>query len=179
MSLQPIMEDAAKSIDNDIWYPPILVCLAIPDVCGAIDAKETKNAARYDRWYDENVKPHFPDSDLIRFDGAVVRKFRNSLIHEATAYDKNTYGYDRIAFTTSRSSVQVQFALTSHSAGLGETLLMVSGLLFFKAVGRAVARWEAGVLAEANGDRRDRMNRIARLHPTGIWPHVGGTRLIG
>lgn len=117
---------------------------------------------------------------MIRFDGEVARRFRNSLIHQATPFDKNIFGYDRVAFSASRNSqITVDFALSDNAAGQGETMLMVSGLGFFKAIGRAVARWERTIREDNDSARRERLWKAVKLHPQGIFPHIGGLPLVG
>lgn len=178
MSFGPICAELERALQAHIWFPTLATALLLPDAAGVVDGLEARPSDRYVRWYDENVYPIYSVDD-IRFDGEVVYRFRNSIIHEVAAFTRDTFGYDRIIFLPPTAPGLMSFVISRNNGGVEETALIMDLRSFVFAVLSAISGWEAKVVAEEDDGRRNRLKRLTHLHPHGIFPHGYGFPMVG
>ena len=92
-SIQLLIEETKKCLNNGCDLAALIVALTIPDVCGNVMYPNDKNGARYRKWFDHYIGDYeqFP-SDKDRpeeeqtpyMSGDVVYKLRCALLHEGT-----------------------------------------------------------------------------------------------
>lgn len=175
--MQPFLDEVDRALELGLWLMALLSTLTIPDACGAVDDPGPgKAGARYETWYNgyakQMVRPNW------RFDGAVVWKLRNGMMHETSLQLRN-YGYDRVIFSVpSAGSMPMHYCLSRNNGGGEETAFIVMLDVFCREVLRGASRWLHEVQSDAASTRRDRLNGLIQMRPAGLAPHVVGCPMV-
>ena len=112
--MEIFLDEIEATLKSGIFTPALASALLIPDICGAAEGRFPKNGDRSRAWWDENmgVVERFPTklSDLdieigkyFRFDGNIVWKLRNGMIHQSTLLLPQ-FGFERVVFTLPSAS---------------------------------------------------------------------------
>lgn len=183
--MEPILDEIRATFECGIWYPVVLSTLMLPDACGAVEFSGTaiKPRERYQNWYDEWVLPHYNpragSPTAIKFDGEVVYRVRNAMLHETTAFVRGVDGFDRILFTPpNRRGITMDWTLSGNPADLKENAFQVSIQLFFEGVEKGVIAWLEAVRFDTDDRRRKALARLIQLHPEGVDPHIVGIPIV-
>ena len=174
--MHSFLDEIEATLNCGIWAPTLLGLLVLPDACGAVEYPMDRNGDRYKKWYDKYVGV-YPNSKF-RFDGEVLWKLRNSMMHE-TSLKLNAYGYDRIFFQLPvQTQVNIHMCLSENFGGTSETTLTVSLRQFFEDMKRGVIQWLKILYDDTDNTRIDRMNGLIQLRPNGVSPHIVGVPVI-
>tara|TARA_B100000378_G_C17956466_1_gene381969 strand:- start:210 stop:746 length:537 start_codon:yes stop_codon:yes gene_type:complete len=177
--MEHIFDEIQATLNCGIWYPALASALLIPDACGTIEyaLSATKPSARYISWYDKWVEPRF-HCLITRFDGNIVYRVRNSMMHEVSGFTKGVDGFDRIIFRPDDKGLSLNFYLSVNPAGSQETAFLVSIEQFIDALKRGTDEWLLEVRADGDSRRRDAMDRLLQLRPGGCGSHVTGIPVV-
>ena len=95
------------SIDSNLYYVALFASLALPDICGAIDAEDGQaTAERYRAWFDKYVAPKYRSSDTQFLTGEDCYFFRCSLLHQGSSqHPRSTYSRVLFVEPTATSNV--------------------------------------------------------------------------
>jgi len=179
--MRAFLEEIRATLACGIWSPALASAMLVPDACGAIeypvktDPNQGLNRQRYVRWYDKFVK--ITPRLNMRFDGEVVWKIRNAMLHEI-ALDFKGYGYDRVLFQPPNRNVQIDFMLSSNNGGIEETALMRSILPFCEEIIQGAEQWLQEVENDVDNTRLNNLDRLLQYRPLGLAPHVVGLPVI-
>ena len=174
--MRAFLDELEATLNCGIWSPVVLGLLVIPDACGAVEYSQLKNGDRYRKWYDTWVDKFV--SQYVRFDGEVMWKLRNSMMHEASL-NLASYGYDRALFTPpSRSGNIIHMAVTSDGGGSSESALTIYLPSFFNDIKLGVQKGLDCVDTDSDPSRRERMDGLIQLRPQGLAPHIVGLPLV-
>jgi hypothetical protein len=178
MSFLPITDEIIATLNCGIWFPALATALLMPDACGAVDSPDIKPSARWISWFDEYVLPQYGSDTQFKFDGEVFYKFRNSAIHENTGYARGAYGYDRVVFVIPNKSGAMldRCCQTNIIDGESTTLLTMDLERFVKIICAGVKVWENGF--STDDVRKERLEKLIRLHPNGISSFIVGLPLV-
>jgi hypothetical protein len=180
--MEAIIEQLQATLDCGIWYPVVAGTLMLPDACGAVEFAGTakRPGDRYKEWYDQWVYPHYnPQAAnhwLPRFDGDVVYRLRNALMHETTGFVRGVDGFDRVLFSIRRD---FDWSLTGNNGGNPEFAFEIYIGRFFAVVAAAVSAWLLQVRADPDTRRAEAVSKLLQFHPEGVHPHIVGFPLVG
>lgn len=118
--MEHILLQTENCLDAGFYYPALISCLTIPDICGALNSDNGEsNGEKYSAWYNRYVLPHIGDAitkvegiDLpikikdSRLNGNECYWFRCSLLHQGRTDHKKSE-YDRILFIEPNSGISI------------------------------------------------------------------------
>ena len=165
--MQDLLDQIRKASDARLYYVSLMSALALPDICGALEATDgLANGARYEAWFDKHVGPKY--SGFLT--GADCYLFRCSFLHQGrTQHPRGTYS--RILFLEPGTSGYVMHRNILNDA------LNIDVRIFCDDLVSAVEAWlpEAKKLPHF----ADNLSQFVTRHPNGLPPYVGGISVIG
>ncbi len=166
--MDDLLEEIEKSIEGGLHYVALFACLMIRDVCSALGSTDGKTtSARYATW----VETHMARWWAM---GQTLYKFRNSLLHQATARTDERSSKPRLLFCEPERNQRVHMTVMD----LGDDRAVVVDLPTFCFEVVAAARsWLASV--QGTEPFETNLQRLIRRHPEGIPPFVLGRPVIG
>lgn len=178
--MEPILDQIRATFDCLIWYPVVSSVLMLPDACGAVEfwGEQKKPRDRYIEWYNRWVWPDFKPG-FINFDGSVVYKARNVMIHESTGFTRGSHGFDRILFMPPNDTgVSVEFFLSDNNGGVGEVAFQVTISGMMEAMDKGVRNWLVDVRDDPDKRRENALANLIQYRPNGHDPHIVGIPII-
>jgi hypothetical protein len=175
--MRRLLGEIDRTFHNGMFSVALINVLLLPDICGAVeypDAARPRNSTRYIRWYDVNVGPHRGGP---KFDGEVVWKLRNGMIHE-TSLQLGAFGFDRVLFRLPGHPAYIDMMITGGNGGVEATVLTIDLQRFSRDVVQAADRWLSDVEADEDPTRRERMEGLMQFRMNGLPPHIEGLPLI-
>lgn len=170
-----IFDEIQATLNCGIWFPALATTLIIPDACGTVEFAGDKPSARYIRWYDQWVLPHFT-CKVAKVDGAAIYKVRNAMMHEASGFTRGNEGFDRIIFRPP-GATSINFLMSEPGYGK-ERALLISIREFVDAVLAGAAEWIEQVRNRTDDPRNIGINALLQVRPQGIMPHFTGSLVI-
>ena len=84
-----LLEEIEKALNNDIYFSPLLICLALIDICAKAEYKNMKVGERYKNWFDKYMTPYkYPEENIYEkypyINGECAYMLRCKLLHEGT-----------------------------------------------------------------------------------------------
>jgi hypothetical protein len=152
-----------------LYYVALLGALAIPDICGAMEAADgTASRARYIAWFDTHVAPRYTIGSQGTLSGEDAWHFRCSMMHQGRTQHRGST-YSRIMF------LEPGTGLVMHNNVMNDALnLDVS--IFCTDMVVAARAW----LAQARHTPAYRQNYplFVQRYPTGLPPYIVGPAVI-
>lgn len=170
--MRPFLDEIEATFRARIYSTALASTLLVPDACGAVEYPQDRNGARYSKWFDTFVGGY--SSDRLTFNGEVVWKLRNGMLHE-TALALREYGYDRVYFTVPdpRRPFHMMHMCTSEQNG--ETMLNLDLQTFCRDIVRSARGWVT--LIQNDAEKLSRLNGLIQFRPNG-FNHIIGTPLV-
>ena len=164
--LQDFLDQIRQALYQNLYYVALMMCLALPDICGAIDSSDGQaSRTQYISWYNQYAASICPF-----FDGQACYFFRCSMLHQGSTMNPNG-NFSRILFVEPGATTNV-----FHCNVLNDALNLDVGI-FCTAMLDCAQRWLNSVLGtprfSANYDK------FLRRYPKGLPPHIVGISVIG
>lgn len=154
-----------KAINAELYYLALMMALALPDICAALQSSDGKsNGHRYKTWWERWMLPSYPSvgSD-------VAWNLRCGVFHQARASHPQM-PYSRILFTLPNPQ-----QITIHRAVVDEALNL-DLVTFCMDVVEAVDRWYKEKQDEPSVVRH--LPLLVQYRPNGLSPYISGLPLI-
>ena len=183
--MNTIIQQARDCLEQGYYYPALITCLTLPDICGAIDGDDGKaSRKKYESWYDDYVPTSLKEANEIAFGieypletpkgcsrltGKESYIFRCSLLHEGkTVHEKSSF--ERILFIDPSSGISV-----GHD-NLINNVLHIDLNVFCYSVIIGVEKWLNKVQG-TEGFKRN-YNNFVRLYENGYSNIIRGVPVI-
>jgi len=164
--LRDFLNQIQQALNQNLYYVALMMCLAIPDICGAIDSSDgIATKAKYIQWYNQNV------SGMCQFfDGQACYFFRCSMLHQGSTMNPNS-PYSRILFLEPGTTSNVFHCNIMNSA------LNLDVAIFCSSMINSANGWLNNVM---NTPRfQTNYDKFLRRYPNGLPPYIVGTPVIG
>lgn len=159
--------------DARLYYLALLGALAIPDLCGALEAQGGEaTRARYKSWFDTHVGPLYVNhwaGDEPFLSGEDCYLFRCSYLHQGRTQHPRS-GYSRILFVEPGTTTNVFHMNIMNDA------LNIDVRLFCLEMVTAARGWLAGVAGTEPYETN--LNAFVRRYPHGLAPYIVGIPVI-
>jgi hypothetical protein len=169
-TLRSMVRQTQDAINADLLFPALMVCLALPDICGAVSAPNGRaSRSKTIGWLREH-------GGYSQEDAALIYGFRCSLLHQGSGIPHQTDN-TRIAFVAPdpHQTVSIHWMSTEH-AGDDEVVFWITASLFVDEICEAVEMWiEAFGMTETV---LRNLRRSVRLRPDGLSGHFHGGPVI-
>jgi hypothetical protein len=165
-SMERILAEIEGAMSARLYYLALTLTLALPDICGALEAKDGwAKADRYRAWYSANLADDF--RNLTAND---CYRLRCGGIHQGR-FGRRGMQYARVLFVLPHATGNVFLDCVAGDA------YFVSAEEFCRTVIARVRDW----LARKRDDEIVQANlfRLVTLHPDGLRPYAKGIPLIG
>jgi len=184
--MRTLIEQVERSLQLGLYYLSLFGVLAIPDIAGALDSDDGQaNEKRYKAWYEEWVRPRFPEKALeetspeVRqyvgklenpLTGDACYRFRCSLLHQGSSRQRKS-PISRVIFIEPGSTSNVVHYSTF------DTTLCIDIASFGREVLSGARMW----LDKVENTERYKTNygKFARRHPEGLKPYIIGFPVVG
>ena len=159
--MERLVADVRAAVAAEAWHSALALALALPDICGFVEAPTAGSQARYVQWFDRKVAPGYsavlPGGPKQFLNGTDCYALRCAFLHqgEFDITDKRARdALKRFRFVVPPPS------FTVHKNLIGETLqLQVSE--FCEDICKAVEAWLT--VAKCNPDRAPRIANLASI----------------
>ncbi|PJE76535.1 hypothetical protein COV05_04165 [Candidatus Uhrbacteria bacterium CG10_big_fil_rev_8_21_14_0_10_48_16] len=164
--MQDLLEQIEKGLEANLYYLSLFVALAIPDICGAIDASDGEaSKAKYIKWFDEHLQTKYSTS----FNGELCYYFRCSLLHQGSSQHSKSR-YKRIMFIEPDRSIRIHRSIMNDA-------YFIDVKDFCNDMVEACKGWlqkvETTPLFQTNSIK------FIMRYPQGLKPYVSGVPVIG
>ena len=135
-----MLTEIGIALDAGLAYLAILQCLALPDVCGAMEALDGRtSASAYKRWYEKYLWHHF-----ILLTPAECYSLRCGIVHQSRS-EIVSDNYKRIVFFHDGWGAYEMSKMIDHEGTLG-----ISIRHFCVHMNNAVHQWYADMRSDPN-----------------------------
>ena len=171
-----LVSQTRKAMQSDLYYVALIGALAIPDIAGALEAKDGRaNGKHYIDWYERWVRPRLAENRGRDnpFSGEVCYIFRCSMVHQGASHRPDS-PYRKIIFIEpGHPNYSIHYCLVG---GPGEALLIQVDQ-FVEEVLHGCELW----LEEVKNTEPFETNyaHFATRHPQGMAPYVTGVPVVG
>ncbi|MGH9012507.1 MAG: hypothetical protein ACRDZ1_00975 [Acidimicrobiia bacterium] len=156
----------AAANDGRLYYIALLGALTVPDICGALEAKDGQATGdRFKAWYDAHVAPQ-----QKFLTGEDCYRFRCSFLHQGSTQHPKS-GYSRILFVEPGAASNVVLHMNVMMDALN-----IDARLFCLEVVDAARHWLTGVVGTEPYETN--LNAFVRRYPDGLPPYIGGVSVI-
>jgi hypothetical protein len=175
--MEPILNQTKECLGKGFFYPALITCLTIPDMCGAIDSKDGRSTGeKYQAWYDKYVCPALQEvieeangqklpfyiaENGMGLNGKECWIFRCSLLHQGTTLHEKS-SYERILFIDPRSGIYI-----GHGNVINN-MLHIDLKIFCDSVLRGAQKWLT--VASPSEQFKKNYNNSVRLYENGFAP---------
>jgi len=87
--MDKLLESVSLSLKSHNWYSALFMSLAIPDICAALESKNSKSSKdKYIQWFDTNLASTYkreigcPKHEHLFLTGIDMYAFRCSMLHQ-------------------------------------------------------------------------------------------------
>src|SRR4051794_4573981 len=91
-SIGVLLEEIRRALDAGLFYLAVMLTLALPDICGALESKDGRaHPSRYKRWYIDNVAHLFEPmvaDDCYSLRCGVLHQGRSEIVSKALPYGR-------------------------------------------------------------------------------------------
>jgi hypothetical protein len=165
--MDAILDEIKTACWMRLYYLAIMLCLALPDICGALEsadgkASEQEYRAWADKWLVHKFHGHLPAQDMYRLRCGVLHQ--GWMGHPALRYN-------RVAF-----SVPGLFDLNFFPSKSKPEILNLNASRFCKAVVESVEAWYQ--TEKTNPAVIANLPRLVHFRPNGLDPYFPGVPCI-
>ena len=162
--MDELLTQIESSLKNGDFLLALFICLAMPDICGALGSKNGQaNGNRYKAWFDKYVSNKYHGN----LDGSNCYAFRCSALHQGRAKHKNL-GYSRILFADPTSaSVPIM-----HNNVLNDAL-NIDVRNFCQDIVEGVRAWIKDMVSDTNYNVH--YPHFLQRYKGGLPPYISGT----
>ena len=169
-----LLNQIEAALAADLYYVALFASLAIPDVCGALQAPDgVATGARYADWFDQYVAPKYTAAGSPSLSGPQCYAFRNAMLHQGRLQPDKYVRYSRLFFIEPGPATR---GILMHNNIMNDAL-NIDVRIFCKDIVDAARAW----LNRAEGTEPYETNASTsvRRHPNGLPPYVVGVPIIG
>jgi hypothetical protein len=165
--VRDFFDQMEAAVDAGLYYASLMCALAIPDVCGGMEAEDGQaTKKRYIDWFDRNVGPRYEGV----LSGGDCYLLRCAMLHQGSLRHPEG-AYERVIFLEPGAT-----RMTLHmNIVLGALNIDVS--IFCRDLIEAGRVWLAD--AEDSDAYRRNYDRFLKRHPDGLAPYIKGVPVIG
>ena len=162
--MRDVLDQIKKGLESNHYYLCLFVCLAIPDICGAIDSKDGKASGnKYKVWFDKYAGSKYSG----KFTGSDCYYFRCSLLHQgSTQHPKSRYS--RILMAEPSSNFFHKNVL--------DDVLNIEIKKFCLDIISGVEEWLCKV--EETERFKTNFDKFVHRYPQGLPPYLVGVHLV-
>jgi len=165
--MKVILDEIKAALRHKLYYLAIMFCLALPDICAALEAANGETSGKqyrawFNKWLVSKYGRHMTANDMYRL--------RCGVLHQGRMGHKNLR-YRRVAF-----AVPLFFHKNFLPNRAKPEVLNLSIGLFCKDVVESVQAWDT---AHANDPIVQRnLSRLVQYHPNGLHPYLEGVACV-
>ncbi len=164
--MKDLLSQIRVALNNNLYYCALFVCLAMPDICGAMESSDGEaNKAKYIKWFDEYVGQ--------KYNGALIGEdcyyFRCSLLHQARSQHQRS-SHARVIFIEPGATTNIFHCMLLNDA------LNIDVRIFCEDIVVGVKEW----LSKYEGTPifSQNYNMFMRRYPEGLPPYIIGVPVI-
>jgi hypothetical protein len=169
--MRDFLDQIEASLDSNLYYVALLVSLAIPDICGAIDSDNGQaTKGKYVRWFDKYIASRYRSLRGQVLTGEDCYFFRCSMLHQGSSQHPGS-SYSRVLFIEPGATRTVAHRCVFMGA------LVIDVRIFCRDIISGAYEW----LEEVEDSERFKRNfsKFMRRYPQGLAPYVVGVPVIG
>ena len=164
--MERMLREIEGALAARLYYLALALTLALPDICGALEAEDGwAKPDRYRAWYEENLVDEFRN-----LTAADCYRLRCGGIHQGR-FGRPEMQYARVLFVLPHAQGTV-----FEDCIMGDAYF-VSAQEFCRTVIAKVRNWADGKRDDATV--RANLSRLVTLYPDGLAPYAKGIPLIG
>jgi len=169
--MENILREIERTMEANLWYAAIALCLTIPDICCTLEAqpnaRQDGQRARYQSWCRRNLPPH------LGLSGDECWALRCGVVHEGRGTNRAMrHDHRAIAFTLPPQGT-IHNVIVDVPTG---PILSLSAELFCRGVIYAARNWLSA--NASNSLVRSNLNRLLQPRPNAFMPLVQGPTII-
>jgi hypothetical protein len=166
--MRDFFDQIAAAVDARLYYVSLMCALAIPDVCGGMEAEDGQaTKARYIDWFDRHVSP----GNAGVLSGEDCWFLRCAMLHQGSLrHPRGTY--ERVVFLEPGTAPGVIL----HNNVIMDAL-NIDVSIFCREVIEAGRAWLTET--EESDTYRRNFDRFLKRHPEGLPPYIAGVPVIG
>lgn len=165
--MRDVLAQIRQALGANLYYLALFAALAMPDICGAIDAEDGQATGRtYAEWFDKYVAPKYRGS----LTGEDCYQFRCSLLHQGSLRSRKGK-YSRLIFVEPSATTNV-----FHNNVLNDAL-NIDIRIFCNDIAAGVTRWLDEV--ETTDRFKTNFDKCVRRYPEGLSPYIVGLPVVG
>jgi hypothetical protein len=166
--METIFAEVERALKAGLYYMAIANCLAIPDICAALESQDGKaSPSRYRAWFDIWLAPLYPE-----LTGDDLYCLRCGVVHQGT-FGHPGMQYDRVIFTVGG---RIRVHRNRMKFGPGKSVLSLDAEHFCRDVVAQASNW----FARKQNDQivAANMPKLFQFRPQGLAPYIVGAPLI-
>jgi hypothetical protein len=165
--MEDLLAEIEACVANGNFYLALFCTLALPDICGALEASDgVARGGRYVAWYDANMPAHYS----ALFAGSQCYAFRCSTLHQGKTTNPKL-GYSRIIFVAGSEVASPEMHLNVLNDALNLDLRAFSG-----DVVQSVRSWLTNSAANANVQAN--LAHFCRVRRNGLPGYIEGVDVL-
>lgn len=167
--MRDFLDQIDAAIANHLYYLALFACLALPDICAAMESADGEaTKAGYLAWYEQHM-PGYANGSTVSVTGLDCYFFRCSLLHQGSAqHPKSTYS--RILFIEPGATTNI-----FHMNVLNDAL-NIDVTIFCQDMVTAARRWLTKAATTTNYQQN--YQRFMTRYPGGLAPYIVGLPVI-
>lgn len=172
--MHDLLDQIDAALTADLYYVALFTSLAIPDICGALQAPDAvATGLRYADWFDQWVAPKYISAGSPSLSGSQCYAFRNAMLHQGKLQPDKHVRYSRLFFIEPGPTTQ---GILMHNNIMADAL-NIDVRVFCKDIVHSARAW----LEQIQGTEPYETNATSsvRRHPNGLPPYVVGFPIIG
>jgi hypothetical protein len=159
--MQMILDEIKKACQMRLYYLAVMLCLALPDICAALESPDGQTSERKYRAWVKQWLPSVYEEYLTPQD---MYRLRCGVLHQGRM------GHPGLRYTRVAFSVQGLYHLNFLPSEAKPEILNLSAGLFCKDVVESVEKWYAA--KEKNAVVRANISRLVHYRPNGLHPYL-------
>jgi hypothetical protein len=157
------------AIANRLYYLALFACLALPDICAAMESADGEaTKVRYLAWYEQHM-PRYTKGQMVSLTGLDCYFFRCSLLHQGSAQHPKSR-YARILFVEPGATTNVFHINVLNDA------LNIDVTIFCRDILASARGWLTK--AQTTASYQQNYARFMARYPEGLPPYIVGVPVI-
>jgi hypothetical protein len=162
-SVKMILDEIRTACRMRLYYLAIMLCLALPDICAALQSSDGTTSEKNYRmwvhqWFPKKYGKYLTPQDLYRL--------RCDVLHQGRM------GHPGLRFGRVAFAVKGLFHLNLLPSTRKPEILNLSAGLFCKDMVESVEAWETAMKEDITVHKN--LSRLVHLHPNGLEPYLQG-----
>ena len=167
-----LLDEIEKALDEEMYLVALQATLALPDICGALEAENGKATnATYLAWFNQYGSKHIYSKNMTAEDCYL---FRCSILHQGSTIpaprEHQTAQFSRILFFVDNTNV--------YNDNIINGALNIDIDVFCRGIIEGVREWQTTMEQTGNTNYQKNYCRMIRAYYDGLAPYTHGVYTI-